>query len=136
PGVLVLSEFAGAAHEMSDALLVNPHDVGSVATAIATGLEMSDEERRRRTQAMGPRLIRNDAYAWAHKFLGTLQQTAPSNTVEQADPLIALAHSFANTVRAGHRMALFLDYDGTLRGFTSNPGAAVPSEGLRTVLRN
>jgi len=136
PGVLVLSEFAGAAHEMSDALLVNPHDVGSVATAIATGLEMPDLERRRRTNAMGPRLIRNGAQAWARKFLAALANAALPSKAAPRDSLVDLAKTFANAVRAGQRLALFLDYDGTLRGFTKNPSEAVPSEELRALLRD
>lgn len=136
PGVLVLSEFAGAAHEMSDAFLVNPHDVGAVATAIADGLEMPDHERRRRTEAMGPRLIRNDANAWARRFLGALENAAIPIKAEERDSLDELAKTFASAVRDGKRVALFLDYDGTLRGFTSNPSDAVPSEGLRTLLRD
>lgn len=134
PGVLVLSEFAGAAHEMSDALLVNPHDVSSVATAIADGLAMTYEERHRRTDAMGPRVVRNDANAWARKFLGALENAATPAEAQTHDSLEELAQTFAEAVRSGQRLALFLDYDGTLRGFTNDPAAAVPSEALRTLL--
>tara|TARA_R110002072_G_scaffold217365_1_gene374971 strand:- start:41175 stop:43370 length:2196 start_codon:yes stop_codon:yes gene_type:complete len=137
PGALVLSEFAGAANEMSDALLVNPHDVGSVAAAIAMALAMKDDERTRRTEAMGPRLVRNDARAWARKFLQELEtSTLVTNASQKLDSLHEVVDSLTKAVRSGQRIALFLDYDGTLRDFTGNPSEAVPGIGLRELLRD
>ena len=52
PGVLVLSEFAGAAEQLQAALLVNPHDIGATADAIHRALSMPVEERRERWQAL------------------------------------------------------------------------------------
>ena len=52
PGVLVLSRFAGAAHECKEALLVNPYDTEAVAAAINRALAMPLEERRERHEAM------------------------------------------------------------------------------------
>jgi trehalose 6-phosphate synthase/phosphatase len=135
--VLVLSEFAGAAQEMSEALLVNPYDIGAVAESITQGLEMGVDERRRRSAAMAPRLIRRDARAWARKFLSELEaldKSAPS--FGQREDLMALADELAHDARRGKRVALFLDYDGTLRGFTPVPDDAVPDEALRTLLQS
>jgi trehalose 6-phosphate synthase/phosphatase len=136
PGVLVLSEFAGAAQEMSEALLVNPYDIDAVAATIAQGLQLSHDERRRRTAAMGPRLVRRDAKAWAQKFLFELAalDTAPPRT-RRGEDLAALAEELARAVQGGRRLALFLDYDGTLRSFTASPDAAVPDQTLRALLR-
>ena len=132
----MLSEFAGAAHEVSDALLVNPHDISAVAAAIANGLAMSGDDRRRRTDAMGPRLIRNNAGAWARKFLGALATAAAKPSVTRTpDSLDEMSSSFGRAVRNGQRLALFLDYDGTLRDFTGNPADAVPGDDLRDLLR-
>ena len=137
PGVLVLSEFAGAAHEMSDALLVNPYDVALVAATIATGLAMGDDERRRRTMAMGPRIVRNDARTWARKFLAQLHSTGSLPVAAQSlDTLDDIVGWLVQAVRSGQRIALFLDYDGTLREFTGSPEAAVPGDGLRELLRD
>lgn len=136
PGVLVLSEFAGAAQEMSEALLVNPYDIDAVAATIAQALELSERERRRRTAAMGPRLVRRDAKAWAQKFLSelaVLDTTPPSE--RRGEDLSALADDLVRAVLDGRRLALFLDYDGTLRSFTADPDAAVPDEALRALLR-
>ena len=80
PGVLVLSTMAGAAEELKDAVLVNPHDVDAVAEGIRSGLDMSLEERRNRHAAMLKVLRRNDIRAWRERFLAALQAAAPSGT--------------------------------------------------------
>jgi trehalose 6-phosphate synthase len=75
PGVLILSRFAGAAHECEHALLVNPYDSESVAAAIARALEMPLEERRDRHQLNLEVLSQNDAHPWAARFLESLEAT-------------------------------------------------------------
>jgi trehalose 6-phosphate synthase len=73
PGVLVLSRFAGAAHELQGAVLVNPYDIENVAEAIETALSMPLAQRRERWQAMMPVLRDNDITAWRTRFLEQLQ---------------------------------------------------------------
>ncbi|TNC68505.1 alpha,alpha-trehalose-phosphate synthase (UDP-forming) [Rubellimicrobium roseum] len=73
PGVLILSEFAGAAERMPSALLVNPHDVGGVADAILRALRMSREERVERWQALDEEVRRNDVATWRRNFLDALR---------------------------------------------------------------
>lgn len=72
PGVLILSCFAGAANELTGALLVNPHDVEEVAEAIAAALAMPLLERQARWGAMMDLLRRWDVHAWARAFLSEL----------------------------------------------------------------
>jgi trehalose 6-phosphate synthase len=74
PGVLILSRFAGAAHECKEALLVNPYDPDSVAVAIGQALSMPLPERRDRHKAIFEVLSRNDIQTWAAHFLGALQR--------------------------------------------------------------
>lgn len=74
PGVLVLSRFAGAAHELDDALIVNPYDIDDVTNALHQGLTMPLAERRRRWRAMMARLQRHDVHNWRHDFLTALQE--------------------------------------------------------------
>ncbi|MCU1263183.1 MAG: otsA [Bryobacterales bacterium] len=71
-GVLVLSRFAGAAREMSQALLVNPFAVEELATAYRTALEMPEEERRRRMRKLRTTLKQNNIYRWASELLSAL----------------------------------------------------------------
>jgi alpha,alpha-trehalose-phosphate synthase [UDP-forming] len=71
-GVLVLSEFAGAASEFKTALLVNPHDVNGTATAIGRALTMSPGEQRRRMRAMRAVVHAHTLSEWAATFLTAL----------------------------------------------------------------
>lgn len=75
PGILVLSCFAGAAHELSEATLVNPFDREGMAEAIWHGLEMPLGERKERWTAMMSTLRRNDITAWRERFLDALAAT-------------------------------------------------------------
>jgi trehalose 6-phosphate synthase len=72
PGMLVLSCFAGAAHELGEAIIVNPYDIEGMADAIRQGLEMPIEERRERWTAMMKTLSRNTVDAWCDSFLAAL----------------------------------------------------------------
>jgi trehalose 6-phosphate synthase len=72
PGMLVLSRFAGAAHECKEALLVNPYDTEAVAAAIDRALAMPLEERQERHNTLYDTLMRNDIAHWAERFITTL----------------------------------------------------------------
>ena len=76
PGVLVLSRFAGAAHQLSGALIVNPYDTMEVAAAIQSGLSMPLTERRTRWSSMMEGLRRDDVQAWQERFLASLELAA------------------------------------------------------------
>jgi trehalose 6-phosphate synthase len=76
PGVLVLSQFAGAAAELTAALLVNPHDADDIADAIEKALAMPLRERRERHAQMMSVLRRNSLSAWRDRFLGDLSRRA------------------------------------------------------------
>jgi trehalose 6-phosphate synthase len=68
-GVLVLSRFTGAAHELSEALLVNPYDIDSAASALATALAMPLEEQEERMRSMRSLVSELNVYRWAGKML-------------------------------------------------------------------
>ena len=72
PGVLVLSRFAGAAHELATALLVNPYDVEETGTAISRALEMPLGERKERWAVMMAALAKNGIHQWYTAFLAAL----------------------------------------------------------------
>ena len=72
PGVLVLSKFAGAAHQLDAALLVNPYDAEDVAEALYRALKMSPEERRERHCALAECVNRDDVTQWRRNYLETL----------------------------------------------------------------
>jgi trehalose 6-phosphate synthase len=76
PGVLVLSQFAGAAADLKEAIIVNPHDPDEVATAIDQAIRMPLEERQERFQALFARVRERDAAAWRNAFLADLSGVA------------------------------------------------------------
>ncbi len=79
PGVLILSRFAGAAHECTAALLVNPYDPEGVGNAVNRALSMPLAERRQRHQANFKTLAANDLSHWAERFLSTLEKHAAAD---------------------------------------------------------
>ena len=72
-GVLVLSEFAGAADELTDALIVNPYDIVETAEAIHRALTMEVVERSHRMRALRATVLENDVHRWAGNFLAALE---------------------------------------------------------------
>src|SRR5688500_13067590 len=107
PGVLVLSEFAGAAEELLGALIVNPYHANQVADAIAQALHMSPEERRRHMEPMRERVMRFDAVTWAKSFIDDLQSrhiepAAASPSIESA------AATLRQAIRQRKKVAMFL----------------------------
>ena len=73
-GVLILSTFAGAAHELSDALLVNPYDIAQLARAIHRALEMPEQEQADRMQRMRHTVRQHNVYRWAAHLLSDLTE--------------------------------------------------------------
>jgi trehalose 6-phosphate synthase len=71
-GALVLSEFTGAASELRQAYLTNPHDLEGVKDAIEAAMEQSPEEGRRRMRALRRQVLAHDVDGWARSFLDAL----------------------------------------------------------------
>jgi len=72
PGVLLLSQFAGAAKELDRALIINPHETDAVAAALKRALEMPSDERRDRHEPMLAHLLKHDIQRWARSYTSTL----------------------------------------------------------------
>ena len=77
PGVLVLSRFAGAAEQLTDALLVNPYDIQATAEAIERALRMPLDERRLRHERLLAEIRRHDVHWWRERFLSALTEGGP-----------------------------------------------------------
>ena len=77
-GALVLSEFAGAADELRQAYLVNPHDLDSVKDAIEAAMNQTPEEGRRRMRALRRQVLTHDVDRWARSFLDALAEKPDS----------------------------------------------------------
>ncbi|GAB3599707.1 alpha,alpha-trehalose-phosphate synthase (UDP-forming) [Microbacterium tumbae] len=73
-GVLVLSEFTGAADELRTAVRVNPHDIEGLKEAILTAIEMTPGEQGRRMRPLRRKVLENDVQAWSSSFLAALRE--------------------------------------------------------------
>lgn len=128
-GVLILSEFAGAAQELSNAIIINPYNVNEMAKAIEVALALSDSEKKRMIDPMRIRVFRYDAKHWVNRFLNDLEKAAAENTV--AIPQKALTLETFLTKTRKRPLALFLDYDGTLTDIKKEPMEAYPDVELK-----
>ena len=84
PGVLILSRFAGAAAQLTDALLINPYSAEEMSDAICLALKMPIEERRQRHQAMLKSVMEEDVLWWRRRFTDALMGE-PTEAAEPAD---------------------------------------------------
>ncbi len=74
-GALVLSEFTGAADELTAALLVNPHDIDGMKDAIVAAATIEPREARKRMRSLRRRVLTHDVAAWSSSFLAALRST-------------------------------------------------------------
>ena len=134
-GVLILSEMAGAAKEMGEAIIVNPFHREDFAKALEQALIMPVEEQIRRNQLLQERLRRYNVVRWADDFVQALVSSQKSETARQARLLTGPARNdMIRHYRTAERRALLLDYDGTLVPFSSEPKLARPDEELIELL--
>ena len=128
---MILSEMAGAAKELGEAIIVNPNDKEDVARALKDAITMPEEEQVERNRVMQRRLQRYDIMRWASDFIDRLSQVKKAQRELCARRLTSkdrkkLLHDYS---RAGRRLIL-LDYDGTLVPFAEKPERAKPDEAV------
>lgn len=136
-GVLVLSESAGAAEELGEALIVNPHDRAGMVQAIEEALQIPEDVQRSQNRVMQARLQRYDTSHWARDFLNQLREVKLLRPETQQRRLIGeTLQLLLDQYRKAKRRLLLVDYDGTLVHFTGRPEAAVPDQELLDILTN
>jgi trehalose 6-phosphate synthase/phosphatase len=130
-GVLILSEMAGAAKEMGEAIIINPFHREDFARALELALTMPVEEQIRRNQHLQERLRRYNVVRWADDFVQALLSTQKTEAARQARLLTGKAYTgMVQQYRSAARRALLLDYDGTLVPFSQEPKLAHPDAEL------
>lgn len=137
PGVLILSELAGAADELPEALIVNPNDSHSIVIAIEKALAMPLRQQKVRLAAMQRRISSYDVQKWANDFLDQLQESKLEQTASKRKLLNSDDVDYIiNSSKKAARRLIVLDYDGTLKPFVKSPrpSAASPSQELLKVL--
>ena len=134
-GVLILSELAGAASELSEAILVNPTDTADVASSITRALAMPLYEQRNRLALMQRRLQEYDVIKWVNDFMDQLTQVKQEQKKQQVKILDdkALTAIRRHYLNAKNRCIL-LDYDGTLVPFSRLPSEASPDNAVTDTL--
>jgi trehalose 6-phosphate synthase/phosphatase len=134
-GVLILSELAGAAHELREALIVNPNNHRQIAEAIETALAMPPEERQQRCHAMRQRIQQHDTVCWAKDFLSELDAVHLLRRHLHTTRIRGETRTrLVNQYRSSSSRLLLLDYDGTLTERTPDPAASRPSGQLLRLL--
>jgi trehalose 6-phosphate synthase/phosphatase len=134
-GVLVLSEFAGAAQELAEALHVNPYDIGATAETFYRALTMPPADRRTRMLAMRRRVAAYDVNRWVDTFLGALETATATARASPGPSSEETIETLLRRLRAASHLVLLLDYDGTLVPFAPTPELAVPDPELLDLLR-
>lgn len=134
-GVLVLSEMAGAAGELNDAVMVNPFDERALEQAMEQALDMPEEEQRGRNALMQRRLRDYTSEKWASEFLHALDRVKVRQAALAGRRVAAhVKDRLLESYRSARRRAIVLDYDGTLVPFVNNPAAARPDRQLMDLL--
>lgn len=136
-GVLILSEMAGAAAELGEALIINPLDRQDIADAIKTAFEMPEKEQNNRMEAMRERIRDYDVFAWTNDFF-----TQMTMLELEHDRLrqVFLNNKGIDAIRAAYQSTsnriLFFDYDGTLAPIVPDPEQAIMSEDVKKLLHD
>jgi trehalose 6-phosphate synthase/phosphatase len=135
-GVLILSETAGAASELGEAIIIDAHNKQLIVDAMKQALKMPVEEQIDRNKLMQKRLSRYTITRWARDFLDSLaavKKTQQELSVRTLDKL--LRKKMVNEYHQGSKRLFLLDYDGTLVGFADRPENAGPDKELVTLLQ-
>lgn len=134
-GMLVLSETAGAASELSEAVIVNPYDYDAIGMGLKKALEMPQEEQHFRNKILHQRLKRYNVEFWATDFIKELHNAVLETIGTNRQISIEKdSYKLESAYRNADRRILLLDYDGTLVGFHGVPDAAKPDEEIKALL--
>ncbi|MDR2825178.1 MAG: bifunctional alpha,alpha-trehalose-phosphate synthase (UDP-forming)/trehalose-phosphatase [Deltaproteobacteria bacterium] len=135
PGVLILSEMAGAAVELSDALIVNPMDTRQMENALLEALSMPEEEQSVALQNMQKTVARQNVNRWAKDYFTELHKAKNRNDalrvkILEKENIQRVAEAYKNA----QKRFIALDYDGTLVPIVKNPSRASPTPSLLNLL--
>lgn len=134
-GIIILSEMAGAASELGEAVIVNSYNKAEIVAAIKQALDMPENEQIERNRLMQQRLSRYNITRWANDFIYSLKDvkniqkklTVRRLTTKAADTLF---EKYKNSTKR----LIMLDYDGTLVGFSDRPERARPDKKMLSTL--
>lgn len=127
-GVLILSEFAGAAKELPDTIQINPNSVDDIVQAIQLAIDMPKSEQQQRMKNNVSIVKKFNISHWVKLFFDRLHEIKrEQRTLASRKMQGATLKKIADQYRRAKRRLFFLDYDGTLVGFKNEASAAKPT---------
>lgn len=133
-GVLLLSEFAGAAADLRAAEIINPFDIDGFATGMSKALDLGREDRRTRMRLLRQAVMRSDVSKWSKSFIDLLKELAHKPMAVPTALDEAGTGTLLERLRAAPAITLLLDYDGTLVEFSPTPNQGAPDGELLALL--
>ena len=134
-GVLVLSEFAGSAQELFNAIQINPYDTDALAEKIyQIATNPVKEKFRQRNKVVRDLLIVRDSEFWADHYISSLKST--NSQVFDKDSIERVYNKISPMLQTANHRGVFLDYDGTLKEFSSAPDSVYPGEEILELLNS
>ncbi|MGB0837368.1 MAG: bifunctional alpha,alpha-trehalose-phosphate synthase (UDP-forming)/trehalose-phosphatase [Flavobacteriaceae bacterium] len=135
-GILILSEMAGAAKELHQAIMVNPFDPQDMVNALKTAADMTKEEQIQRNKISRNRIKRYHVEHWAQDFMRALNEVKIQQEKNQTPRLNSQMQTEIKTeLQTAKNAVLFLDFDGTLVNFHDDPLQALPSKDTLDTLK-
>ncbi|MCJ1442708.1 MAG: threalose-6-phosphate phosphatase [Stictis urceolatum] len=132
-GPLILSEFSGTASSLTEAININPWNLGEVADAINQALTMPEEKKMAQHKSLYKHVATNNVQAWSQKYLQRLLVNLASFNQSIATPALDKTKLLTQHRSSKRRLFMF-DYDGTLTPIVRDPPAAIPSDRIiRTI---
>jgi trehalose 6-phosphate synthase/phosphatase len=134
-GVLILSEMAGAAKELGEAIIVNPNNKEEIVAALTQALTMPEPEQIERNRVMQRRLARYSIGGWVGDFMDRLEKVKQIQNERSIRRLTTkIRDHIVKDYRAAKKRLILLDYDGTLVPFCGWPRKAEPDEDVSGLL--
>jgi len=135
-GVLILSEMAGASKELTEALIVNPNNLGDIMQAIIDAINMPVVEQQKRMSIMRDTVKKFNVKHWVNNFMQKLNEVKDYQNSLLTKHAVKNINSLIPTQYAKTKdRVFFLDYDGTLVGFSGNIDDASPDDDLYNLLK-
>ncbi|MBN2745013.1 MAG: bifunctional alpha,alpha-trehalose-phosphate synthase (UDP-forming)/trehalose-phosphatase [Marinilabiliaceae bacterium] len=135
-GCIILSEMAGAAKELGEAILVNPNNDNEIAEAIRQAISMPADEQQERMERLQDRIKRYDVFKWAAEFVNSMhkvQHLQSEYNTRRVTP--AVVQTIVEKYRLAAQRVIFLDYDGTLMPFFKTPQEAKPDQQVLNIIK-
>lgn len=130
-GVLILSEMAGSAKELLEAIIINPNSIEEIGESIKIALDMPKEEKMERIKNMQERISRYNVFRWVSDYLNELNKiTLLQKQMESQFINQEIENQIIDHYKKTQKRLIMLDYDGTLIEFTNTPKTAGPTKEL------